>query len=443
MSDLHHLIKQTRVRTLRLRSDAQDSELRALYANLMAYCILIQDHLERIDSAGLTLQRALAASLVAKLEAVNLSTLAYAGDGLQGDVINVGAVQDLLDFLVTWEDDVRAQYPDDCPWAVEDYAPQEKIQDPPFAVWKAARAVYDVLLSCQGCTCYPAHGARLRLGTYRKPSSDDDDDNEEEVNFDMFLPAMQDWQEVRVHSARERSIQFAVMEDEATTAQTAKRTAKMKIRRLCEQILKLESLNTYRRELQVKDGKLFKLRSERSDQLIDLSKTPVSLDDFLRARPRSFTEKTKRILMIILSCAVLHLYDTPWLQSTWNSANIIFFRSRNSETPLRPFLDTSLSIHVPPGRDTTADLDEYEDEDIDPDEMMQHPCPVMITLAVMLMEVFFAAPFEELAQQFNVRIRRESAGLFQYLDADMVFRKLPTGNRCPFYFAVLLSYYLC
>ncbi|KAL2281026.1 hypothetical protein FJTKL_12132 [Diaporthe vaccinii] len=181
-------------------------------------------------------------------------------------------------------------------------------------------------------------------------------------------------------------------------------------------------MTTHRLELQVKNGKLFKLRSERSDQLIDLSKTPVSLDEFFRAGPRSFTEKTKRILMIILSCTVLHLHDTPWLQPTWNSANVIFFRSRDSETPLRPFLDTSLSSHVPPGRDTTTDPDEYEDEDIDPDDMMQHPCPIIVTLAVMLMEVFFAAPFDELAQRFNVKITGETAGLLQCLDADMVFQ---------------------
>ncbi|KAH8777847.1 hypothetical protein F5883DRAFT_696801 [Diaporthe sp. PMI_573] len=323
--------------------------------------------------------------------------------------MDVGAIQDLLDLLVTWEANVNAQYPDDCSWPAEDYAPQEHIQDPPFAVWKAAQVVFNVLSSSQDCICDPAHdyGARLRLGTYRKPNSDDDDDNEDEVSFDMFLSAMQDWQEVRVHSARERAIQFAVMEAEATTAKAVSKRAKniqrLNIQCLCEPIFNMKKRSAYRLELQVKKGQLFKLQSERSDQLIDLNKTPVSLDQFLQGGPQSFTEKTKRILMVLLSYAVLHLHDTPWLQSTWNSSNVIFFRNRGSQTPLRPFLD------------------EYENDDVDPDDMMQHPCPTMVPLALMLMEIFFVALFDELARRFNVKITGEMPGLFQYLDVDMVF----------------------
>jgi hypothetical protein len=443
MGDIYQFIShmlQT-VRTLRIRSDARDGELKTLCTKLMAYCILIRDHLQRIDSAHLTLKRDLSDSLADKLKAVNLSIDIYAKGGIPVDKIDMNAIQDLLGFLVTWEDKVNAQYPDDCSWVVEDYTPQDKTQSPPFGIWKAAQAVFNVLLSCQDCECDPSHdyGARLRIGTYCKPISNDkekdEDEDDDEINFEMFLSIMEDWQEVRVHSARKRTIQFAAMEAKAITAQTAnkrvKTTAKsMKIERLCETIFKMQKTRTHRLELRVNQGQLFKLRSKRSDQLIDLSKIPVSLDEIIRGEPQSFTEKTKRILMVLLSHAVLHLLDTPWLQSMWNSSKVIFFRTKNSEMPLKPFLDTSLSSYILPRSDVSIDTYKCKDDnvnlnDLDPDD---HPYPTIVALAVMLMEIFFVAPFDELAQRFDVRITGEMAGLSQYLDADMVFRKQFWGN---------------
>lgn len=428
-----------------LRTDADDGELRGFYAELMAYCVLINNHLSRIIMDKTRLAYDLVDSITARLGAIlilkgtveerlrelvdrwgkvraedNTVKAQFIGSSLAFGDTNDQRVA-LIDFLTSWESDVRRQYPEErSSWTAEDVAPQKKIGEPPFSVWNSAQAVFKAMTSCQDCGCTPEHdfGARLCIGTYRKSGTDDD--NEGKVDFDMFLSATQDWQEVRVHTAKERAIHFEI---DAKAPPRQPRISGARVKRLCVPIIRAKRMMTV--ELKVTQGRLLWLPSERSKRLEDLTKSPVSLHEFLKGHPRAFTGKTRRILSVLLSYAVLHLQDTPWLQPTWSSSDILFFRTMDSEIPLRPFLQTRLSGTQIPGLgvDDDAELnpsgeeDGLDYDDIDPDDQMQHPCPTILTLAIMLMETYFAMPFQDIAMRLNHEVARDSPFLTKYLVA--------------------------
>lgn len=428
-----------------LRTVADDGELRGFYAELMAYCVLINNHLSRIIRDRIRLAYDLVDSIAARLGAIvilrgtveeRLRELAVRWGEVRAEDSTVKAQfigsslafgntyhqrVALIDFLASWESDVRRQYPEErSSWTAEDVAPQKKIREPPFSVWNSAQAVFKAMTSCQDCGCTPEHdfGARLCIGTYRKSGADDD--NEGKVDFDMFLSATQDWQEVRVHTAKERAIQFDI---DLHAPPRQPRTSGARVKRLCVPIIKAKRMMTV--ELKVAQGRLLWLPSERSKRLEDLTKNPVSLHEFLKGHPRAFTGKTRRILSVLLSYAVLHLQDTPWLQPTWSSSDILFFRTMESEIPLRPFLQTRLSGIQAPGLDVddhaelkpSGEEDEFDCDDIDPDDQMQHPCPTILTLAIMLMEIYFAMPFQDIAMRLNHEVARDSPFLTKYFVA--------------------------
>lgn len=432
-----------------LRTDATDGELRVFYADLMVYCVIITKHLERITKSGTSLNRELFESIVARLGAIltldtsveiSLRQLHARWDEVRtkdnaikiqfiGSTLAFGGRHDqrmnFIDMLASWEGDVRARYPEERLWTAEDFAPQQKISKPCDRVCDAAQAVFKAMAACQNCGCIPAHefGARLCLGTYRRSDADADGN----IGFDMFLSVRKDWQEVRVHTAREKVIRFA---DEGEAPPSQPKTPAARVQRLCVPIVKAKKMMTV--QLRVTNGKLFWVRSERSNRLVDLTKSPVSLGEFLRGGPRAFTDKTKRILVVLLSYTVLHLHDTPWLQSTWSSSDILFFRTKDSEIPLRPFLQTRLSEveegslqldeqAQQAGQSNGDEFDDFDPDDIDPDELMQHPCPTIVTLAIVLMEVYFVTPFDDLAQKLNVEVAGDASCFMRYLAASMVF----------------------
>ncbi|KAK4221905.1 peptidase S8/S53 domain-containing protein, partial [Podospora fimiseda] len=191
---------------------------------------------------------------------------------------------------------------------------------------------------------------------------------------------------------------------------------------LCEPLTKHKTKAEYRLELKVKSGQLFKLQSERSMSLVDKTKDPVSLQQVLAGKRHSFTDKTRRILAVLLSSAVLHLHDTQWLPPSWSSSDILFFPTISSAIPLRPFIHTQL--HDAGTTFTSTDTDDFEDDDFDPDDLLRHQCPAVVTLAIMLMEVYFAEPFKDLAAQYRVKIEAGTDYLFntRYIDAHLVFK---------------------
>ncbi|OCK74584.1 subtilisin-like protein [Lepidopterella palustris CBS 459.81] len=458
-----------------LKNDDKDRELKHFYSRLMAHCLMVRDHANRIKAA-IALDNELILRILALFESIvtthvlrelsafpvssyfRLRALCQHWDKMrdQNDSIKLEFVKQCLNFglaseqrdeflesLENWEDDLTTQYPEDpSQWSKDDFGPQRKSRsEPSYAVWNAAQSLFKALMASKNCTCQPTHefGARLCLGTYRKPDLDEDID--QDFDFDMYLSTQQDWQEVHVHTVKEAVVQFAVNDEELRPQKKKLGYKLMEVKKLCEPIEKIRKMASHRLdrlEFKVERGRLWKLRSERSSFPIDRTKAPVSLEQFIKEGSRSLTEKTKRILAVLLSYAVLHLHGTPWLQPTWGSSSIIFFQTASSTIPLRPFIQTQLvqegTGDVAPELDRVlkheeedcdpddCDPDEIDPDDVDPDDLVLHHCPPVVALAVMLMELYLATPFEMLAKKYGVDLPDGIQNRTLSIDADLVFQ---------------------
>jgi hypothetical protein len=222
----------------------------------------------------------------------------------------------------------------------------------------------------------------------------------------------------------------------------------IEVKALCLHIEKMQTRVPHRLELKVDKGRLLKLRSERSRFQIDKKQPSVSLQYFIREGPRSLTEKTKRILAVLLSYAVLHLHGTPWLQPTWDSSQILFFQCPSSKIPLRPFIEAQLgwprqqeldesSPRLDRGHEEDGCHSDSDWDDLDPDDV-EHPFPALVTLAVMLMELYLVTPFDSLARNRGIEIPEGADNRTRSLDVALVFdeykREIPENSH--FYSAI-------
>uniref|UniRef100_A0A8H7K8C9 Peptidase S8/S53 domain-containing protein n=1 Tax=Bionectria ochroleuca TaxID=29856 RepID=A0A8H7K8C9_BIOOC len=317
-----------------------------------------------------------------------------------------------------WEEDVMAKYPEDgLDWSLDDYSTgKEGRTEPSFAVHSAARSMFKALTRSTSCECCTKHDALLCLRTYSTLEVYQGDDNETN-DFEMLLSSHHDWQEVHVRTIRKRALHF-IVDNETQPSPPPKEELDYKpmpVKKLCDQLRKMQQMASKRLELKVENGRLFKLRSEKSKFRIDKRKAPISLQEFIRESPRSLTEKTKRILAVLLSYTVLHLHDTPWLQPSWNSSNILFFQTLSANIPLRPFIQTQLTVQdlndqgqdeqKPQSNSGGVEFLGRDPDGIDPDDIFtdpddnEHPFPTLVTLAIVLMELYLAAPFDILAKK--------------------------------------------
>jgi hypothetical protein len=336
-----------------LRVGETTNDLRAFYANMIAYCSLIRGHLDRIGVKSfkeghiliIRLEHIIQALVKpqAFLQGRHLASYPSQQDQQQNQapaalqrcldlvrqqndhVARVQIIHACINFgdthaeqsrmmlsLTQMEEELTTAFPEDLSqWTPDDLSPRKKISEPPYDVQLAAKSIFTALLECKSCSCKSSHdfGAHICLGTYRVPDAAPD------RAFDLFFSLEQEWQEARVHAAQESRVQWAAQtETEAAQAQARARAMKakiMKVKSLCESISKLRQTRktAYRLELKVTKGLLYKLQSERSTGSFDFTKDPVSLEDFLKRGSR-FTEKTKRILAVILSSSILHLIET-------------------------------------------------------------------------------------------------------------------------------------
>ncbi|KAF5228116.1 hypothetical protein FAUST_11306, partial [Fusarium austroamericanum] len=459
--------------TTTLRLDEQDEDLKAFYSKLIVYCTIIESRLipfRETDFSPSSLVNLLSTPLeriftdtfrhllvsswpleLAKLHGRIRSIKNNAAKiEILGIYLEIGSTSDVHDEIAKsldfCENELRVRYPEDLShWAFEDLAPQLSISEPTYAVWNAAQSIFKAMVSCMDCPCTPAHdlSARLFMGTYRKPEIQSND-KIDQVDFNMFLSSQQNWQEAIVHTTKEKKVQIVI--DEPHGQRPKKECIRtMKVKSLCEPIAKINSKASYRLVFKVTQNQLFKLQSERSGKPIDNSQSAVSLDEFLRNRSGSLTEKTKRILAVILASAVFHLHNTPWLQPTWSSSDILFFRTLSSAIPLRPFIHRPLSSlhqseHPNSNDGTNLDPDDIDPDDIDPDDILSHDCPTLVILAMMLLELYFVAPFDILAQRFNINLEPDSqtTAFTRYMDVNYVFKacQKEIPNNSQFYLAV-------
>ncbi|KAK5992077.1 Subtilisin BL [Cladobotryum mycophilum] len=440
-----------------LRLKETDGELRIFYAILPVYCSIIRDHSNRLTKAGVRMDDSFImrilvifqsltecktnpesspcpSQLCAALHALNQrwGLVRQSKDGIElqfsKSFVNSKSSQEernaVIESLEVWDYDFRVKYPDDLSeWSASESDPKSKISEPPYAVANAAQSVFKALMACKGCECIDSHDfrAELCLGTYRKANSKNHSD--EEHSFDMFLQMQQEWHETCIHTMKETTIQWAV-DTEASRSQLREKKVKvkpMKVKKLCDPIRKIKTMKSYRLELKVMKGQLFKLQSEKSHCLIDKTKRPITLEQLLKDGSRSFTERTRRILSVLLSYTVLYLHDTSWLQSTWDSSKIVFFRNNSSAIPLRPFLQTPLSSLDSSYSGYDLSENDFDPDDVDPDDLIQHQCPTLVSFARILLE-YFVTSFEILARKYNVDLGDELFSFSKHINTELVFQ---------------------
>lgn len=452
-----------------LKGNQSNRELKNFYSYLRAHCLLVSDHVTRITLA-MAVGQGLIFRILDLFESLIIPTLAtqmneadrfplqrrlnecwhslqtqndkerliFADNSLNIDKITKREFR--LRFeeeFYAWEEEVSAQYPEDrSQWPSHDDPQPKTRNEPPYAVWRAAHSVFKALSQCTQCDCHQTHDldARLCLSTYRSPDSGQTND------FDLFLSLPQALQEARVRAVRARTVCIVVGNEIEPPAKRLKLDQKpMVVKRLCDSILKMQKHTSQRLELKVEKGQLFKLRSERSCSRFDRKKPPISLRQLINQTSRPLTEKTKRILAVLLSYAVLHLHGTPWIQATWDSSKIFFFQTSSCKVPLRPFIqgdlcgqessfvmdrDLELLNQDIPGESGSdvegASSNDPDDDDIDPDDF-DHPFQTGVSLAVLLMELFFAIPFDILARNHGFELSENMDSAKSSLDIAAIF----------------------
>jgi hypothetical protein len=443
-----------------LRSDGASRESKNFYASFMAHCLLIRHHINRVKSSIADDHRLLVgilnrfeatvnsaildtpASIYPRLRALNQAwnKLRYDSDDnkklfIQKSVnfcCDTDQPDRLIEFLEDWEDEITEQYPDDPSlWAYDHLTQSKSRGQPSYAVWNASQSLFRALLESKECECDPTHevGVRLFLSTFRKLPSNERDPTDSDYGFEIFLSIQKEWHEANVNVAKSgAAIRFN--KDDSSK----KKLPAMKVKHLCEPIKKRKPFD--RIKLRVDDdGRLWKLRSEKCCFAIDESKPPVSLQQFIQDQYRSLTDKTKRILAVMLGYTVLYLHETPWLPSTWGPSSILFFHTTSSSIPLKPFIQTKLARdHGKTAEPEDIDPDDFDPDDLDPDDIMMHQCPHLVTLGIVLMELYLATTFEELAEKYNIPLNDRTRSI----DAELVFSKCKSEipENSEFHYAV-------
>ncbi|KAG4258877.1 hypothetical protein FPRO03_13343 [Fusarium proliferatum] len=418
INSLHLTYKVAQQITEAIWANERNEELRSFCASLMAYFNMIKRSLSILDNKSVpSVDNSLITLLLAPIKLVfppacfegltkdRLRELMRLSDNIarakidsknSANIVSLDLSRtyesrdEILKSLAMCEGTLRDSYLEDLScWDIEDFSPQLAISELPYGISNAAQSMFEAMVACTNCPCKLEHdfGARLYLGTHRKPEATLKTEDEDVIDFDMFLSTKSDWQEVRVHAWRNKVVQIVTGPTSDSQSKRKRTEAKsLKIKRLCEAIAKIKSMAAYRLELKVLRNQLFQLQPEICNSAIDTVQNAISLEYIMRNSKGFFTERTKRILAVILASTAFHLYDTPWLQSTWGSANILFFHTSSSAILFRPFINTPLpsphpSVVEAPTKSTNS-LDFPEDtEEPDLEDFFTHPCPNVITLA--------------------------------------------------------------
>lgn len=309
----------------------------------------------------------------------------------------------------------------------------KSLGEPQSTVQRAAQSSFEALHNCKKCMCPCPHEnnckkficpcphdfmVKLELGTYRQPPKSSKvrarqyhytQKTISGLDFEVFLRMEKNWHEIAIHAVGKR-VGFSLPREEDAVRRKKVVSTTRTIEILCEEIPRMISKPGQRLELELNQNQLFDMGFEKTSFYIADPAEDVSLTECIKEFGECFTERTKRILYLIIGHTVLHLHDTSWLQSDWGSANIKFFRTSSSEIPLRPFIEARLD-------DEKVSLD-AERDDID---AFYHPCPVLVSLAVVLLELYFVKPFSELAKQQNVVLIEDSRARIAVTDLYLVY----------------------
>ncbi|KAK1240172.1 hypothetical protein MKX08_007614 [Trichoderma sp. CBMAI-0020] len=411
------------------RINDANKETRVFYSHLASHCIRLRDLSVRARQTSTRINGELVKQALVHLNSVVSESC------LQHLPSNPATLEFRLGMLnVYWGQASKKS---------ADKFPSLDIIEPSYAICKAAQSIFDALLDCKGCSCPSQHefGAKLELGTYRRPNKKinkkplvksirnrirnprGDGDAAGDLDFDIFLSMERDWYEVRVQTFKEPGVGSGFPAEVASPHVSSTENRDGRVERLCRPITKTKKKALQRLVLKLTSGQLFEMGFEKSNFLIDKTATPISLSQCLEDRHDFFTEKTKRILCLIIGSTILHLNGTSWLQPGWGSANIKFFQTTSCKTPLRPFIQTQLPNVSPAGATNFrlavngGDVDDEALDDLD----LGHRCLAMVALAVVLIEVYFVKPFKKMAELHNVPLVEVPSGRITLVDVDQVF----------------------
>lgn len=301
-------------------------------------------------------------------------------------------ISDALHQLQTVYDFCRLHFPEESPIYVDEHSPpKRKRVEPPWDVWKSAQSIYHSLASVKDCECNPGHpyDARLFLATHRNPEAQEDD-----RNLELFLSLGSAWQEVRVGIYNEPRVKVLI-NDEPASKPTKKNKQIKNLCKLMTQFKKLQ-LRLYRLSFTVEDGSLWNNSPEESPFPLDLSGGEISLEEFIRTRAVTLTEKTKRIIAVMLGHGVLHLHGTGWMRQSWGASNVIFYQM-GSAIPIRPYIQVDLVDNVLECKADQSDAPDDDEDYFGNDDCFAHPFPGIVTLGMMLMQVYMSRTFESFA----------------------------------------------
>lgn len=289
--------------------------------------------------------------------------------------------------------------------------------EPSYASLFAARSLFHVLEVSGRCSCH-TYGARFCIKTHR------DSDLKEEYDFNLFLEVDERWQDAHFHAVKEShsSVRFAIDDGSRSSKRERPRTGRKKVKFLCDPIKKIQqNFPTYRLKFLVENDILWKLQSEPSNAA-DVMTNAITLQRFMAEESFKLTEKTKRILAVLLGYAVLHLHETPWLNSSWGPANILFLRT-SSGTPLKPYIELQFGNDIMNNTSSTI-VENDEDDDFDPDDFMSHPYPSLVALAAMLIELHLARRLQAIARDHGLEYDENMNDCAKYIATAAIFGKV-------------------
>lgn len=239
----------------------------------------------------------------------------------------------------------------------------------------------------------------------------------------MYSGSKKVWQEVVVHVPRDvykapdgsqdQPGEPAAKRHKPETSAPSPKTKNVQLDHLCVISWDFEKYHPYfiNYNLKAHEDTLIQPRPElrvSEDKCFNIKKAPVSLLSLLEHAHQNgapiFDDIKKAVLGVLISYALLNLHDTPWLQETWSSKDIsskdIVFHYTGPEASklqLAPFLNW----HPPETQQLPADSPGSDDEMGDFGDDYPHPCPSLVALAIILIEIQLAKPFQAIAQKYS------------------------------------------
>jgi hypothetical protein len=131
------------------------------------------------------------------------------------------------------------------------------------------------------------------------------------------------------------------------------------------------------------DGeKLWQVRSSGS-HIVLRPEIGIPLKTLLGDSESRLKLKERRALAVVLAHAILHYCESPWVPNTWNKEHVNFFATTKGPDLMRPYLVTQFEPLSTIAEETS-------------DNMYSHPSPALLSLGILLLELYLSKPIESL-----------------------------------------------